>query len=271
MGFFPDEYSITTSTITEPIIEDSTFSDPVKQIIFKSAFSGASFSAVYRSELLAGFGAKVERMFSFASDPERYSRGLLNHSIVSESAGFDETKAYLEQLHGEQVSMEYHHAAHLNLGHISHVYMLIEQGYDPVRNVLEAQSAIHKLPVYVEFLRFSIEDTAETPVDQDLLVPAWELLPQDKPTPFVNPYKNQSEWRFNQDGVTEIIIYCAYLGITPRPGTQTALDWEINGTPEPPREYLRSPELTQYYGYSFNGAYGSYRRLTEKILSIAMS
>ena len=256
MGLFPDEYAVTTATTTQPVIDDDAISDPIKQMALKAALSGTSFLAAYRSEIMAGFGRKVQRMISFASDTERYPKGLLNHTIIDDSKGFDETKAYLEQLHNEQVSIDYYHVATINLGHAANEYMVNEQGYDSKRNVLETQSAIHGLPVYVDALQFRVENSVESPISTDLLVPEWELSPASKATPWRNARVKNSLFFFNINQPTEIHILCAYVGATPRAGTATELDWQVNGAPDPPTLLVGNPAYAQYYGYGFEATYG---------------
>ena len=257
MGLFPDEYSITTATATQAIIDDESISDPIKKIVIKSAFSGTSFSSAFLSEMMAGFGRKVERMFSFASDTDRYPRGLLNHTIIDETLGFAETKAYLEQLHGEDVSIDYYHIGTINLGHVANEYMVANQGYDTHRNVLETQSVIHGLPVYVDNIKFYIENSVQNPITSELLIPEYELSPGSKATPWREAAYRNSLFLFNGESPTEIRINCIYLSATPRAGTATAAAWQANGAPELPSVLTTDPANAQYYGYAFEATYGA--------------
>ena len=226
-----NDYAIGTGTSTTAFMSKDTYGPLIPVWAVKAKVHNSTFSSIFRYELIDGFGSKVERAYRYASDEANYTRGLLNHTIVTDAIGLPEVKAHLEDLHGTAVYINYHHLAPCNLYHAVMHYLVQEHGYHSITGYCAVDSLANAYPTYIEHIgiRVSVPVDAEAP-DLDALE-IWSSTRIASQQQWDNPFKGDE--RYSTSALPlQVTVKFAFLGTTPRPGSPTALDWEANGIPD---------------------------------------
>jgi hypothetical protein len=146
LGLFDSEYRTTVATQVQRVVDDTAIPDSIKTGTIKALFQEGSLPDYQLEELVGGIGTKAERMYRYAD--KHYTYGLPSGEVYSQTQGRDQVEFVLEQLEGQQVSIEYSHFGLPNLMHIAWIKLVNLYGYDYETNEitsLTAQKGGHKV------------------------------------------------------------------------------------------------------------------------------
>ena len=221
------------ATTVQRVFEEELVPDIPRTAPIKALFSDPrqSISRTMIDDLIKGYGFKVDRTFQWAKNGN-YVLGLPNHTFLSSTAGFNETKTILQGIHGGTVDIEYHHFTELNPIHLGLQAAVDTYGYDQKTNILTGLSVTVGFDCYLENIVGNINTNAASliidpgEITGDEYIPptiaelaVWGYPVNTRAMPFINPEVNELQWVLSDTVSDQVQLLYGYASDTARPGT----------------------------------------------------
>jgi hypothetical protein len=149
MGIFSTKKRHYAFTSAVRVIEDSQVPDMRQKILISSVARKKPLNTAFIEQVAGASYRKFERMYSYAKDG-RYTFGLPNAYVYTDTDGADIALAVLEAEVGAPVTVEYLRYRPLNNFFMGWKALLGLYGYSPDSNILINLSAYVGFPVYLD-------------------------------------------------------------------------------------------------------------------------
>lgn len=177
---FKSKEVTTVGTQVQRVIDDASLPQSIRAGAIKALFQDGNITDYTLEELVASIGARAEKMYRYADS--KYTWGLPSGEIYSSTQGKAQVEQAIEQIEGQQVSMEYSHYGSVNVLHVGWIKLIADYGYDPETNELKTLSTQKGKTVYLKDM-IPLVPVSQITTIEHVRIAAWGTPANSGPTP----------------------------------------------------------------------------------------